>query len=124
MEICQTTTEWIANAKCYGCGKTGHLIADCPNLNKKRQNLGSLKGRFKGKPQRRFNPRNKGKGKGKARQIRSLDADDEEDESENDTSEEENNDNNDEDDEHICIIQQLAKELPRSACRKLKKQGF
>ncbi len=123
MEIRQTATEWIANAKCYGCGKTGHLIADCPNPNKKRQNLGSSKGRFKGKPRRRFNPRNKGKGKGKARRVRTLKADDEEDESESDTSEEEN-DENDEDDERICIIQQLAKELPRSARRKLKKQGF
>ena len=63
------------------------------------------------------------KNRGKARRIRSLDADDEEDESENDTSEEEN-DENDEDDERICIIQQLAKKLPRSARRKLKKQGF
>ncbi|SRR6266550_1764419 len=121
MEIRQTATEWIANAKCYGCRKIGHLITDCPNLNKKRQNLRSSKGRFKGKPRRRFNPRNKGKGK--ACQIRSLDADDEEDESGNDTSEEEN-DEDDKDDEHICIIQQLAKELPRSARRKLKKQGF
>ena len=116
MEIRQAAIEWIANAKCYGCGKTGHLIADCPNPNKKCQNLGSSKGRFKGKPQRRFNPRNKGKGKGKARRIRSLDADDEEDESESDTSEEGNDEDN-EDDEHICIIQQLAKELPRSACQ-------
>ncbi len=113
MEIRQTATEWIANAKCYRCGKTGHLIADCPNPNKKRQNLRSSKGRFKGKPRRRFNPQNKGKGKGKARQIRSLSADDEEDKSENDTSEEENDENNEED-ERICIIQQLAKELPRS----------
>ncbi len=123
MEIRQTATEWIANAKCYGCRKIGHLITDCPNLNKKRQNLRSSKGRFKGKPRRRFNLRNKGKGKGKARRIRSLNADDEEDESESDTSEEDNDDNDD-DDERICIIQQLAKELPCSARRKLKKQGF
>ncbi len=123
MEIRQTATEWIANAKCYGCGKTGHLIADCPSPNKKRQNFGSSKGRFKGKPRRKFNPRNKGKGKGKACRIRSLKADDEEDDSENDTSEEES-DKDDEDDERILIIQQLAKELPRSARRKLKKQGF
>src|SRR6266550_987620 len=61
--------------------------------------------------------------KGKARRVRTLKADDEEGESENDTSEEET-DENDEDDERICIIQQLAKELPRSARRKLKKQGF
>src|SRR6266576_6667618 len=102
MEIRQTATEWITNDKCYGCGQTGHLIADCPNPNKKQQNFRSSKGRFKGNPRRKFNPRNKGKGKGKAHQIRSLNADDEEDESGSDTSEE-NNDDNDEDDDRVCI---------------------
>jgi len=29
MEIHQTATEWITNAKCYRCGQIGHLITDC-----------------------------------------------------------------------------------------------
>ena len=121
VKIRQTAMDWISTAKCYGCGETGHIIADCPNPNKKRQNLGKGKAKFKGKSRRRFNPRYKGKGKGK--RVRALDKegnDEEESESESESEDEQEDD----EDERVLIIQELARELPRSARRKLKKQGF
>jgi hypothetical protein len=33
--IHQTAADWVATAKCYGCGETGHIIANCPNPHKK-----------------------------------------------------------------------------------------
>src|SRR6266550_6025864 len=121
VHIRESATDWIMNAKCYGCGKTGHLISECPNLRKKGQNSGTYK-KGKGKPRKKFRPRNKGKGKGKSRRIRSLDADDE---SENDTSDEKEEQETDEEseDDRVQIIRQLVKELPKSA-QKLLKKGF
>src|SRR6266550_3182465 len=96
LHIQESATDWIMNAKCYGCGKTGHLISECPNPRKKGQNSGMYK-----------------KGKGKSRRIRSLDADDK---SEDDISDEEEQETDEEsDDERVQIIRQLIKELPKSA---------
>ena len=121
IKIRQTAMDWISTTKCYWCGETGHIIADCPNPNKKRQNLGKGKAKFRGKPRKRFNPRYKGKGKGK--RIRALDKEQNSDE-EDSESESEEEQEDEEDDERVLIIQELAWELPRSAHRKLKKQGF
>jgi len=121
VHIRELATDWIMNAKCYGCGKTGHLISECPNPKKKGQNSGTYK-KGKGKPRKKFRPRNKGKGKGKSRRIRSLGADDE---SEDDTSDEEEQGTDEESKEdRVQIIRQLIKELPKSARKLLKKKGF
>ncbi len=49
VHIRESATDWIMHAKCYGCGKTGHLISECPNPRKKGQNSGTYK-KGKGKP--------------------------------------------------------------------------
>jgi hypothetical protein len=124
VSIRETAMDWVKTAKCYGCGETGHIIANCPNLQRKCQNLGRGKARTGGKFQKSRSSRKgdpKGKRKGKAHRIRALDAPSEDElDSSSDSEQDEDND----DEKCVLIIQEMAKNLPRCARRKLQKQGF
>jgi hypothetical protein len=119
MVIQETTMDWVKTTKCYGCGETRHIITDCPNLQKKHQNLGKGKvrtggGKFRGKPHSSFK-KGKGKGKGKAQRIRALDAPSEDNKSDSSSNSEQDEDDND--DQCMLIIQEMAKNLPHRTHR-------